>query len=55
MSRKASVPGTLPAVSRRDWKKMVNAVRNGSGVSDRNYWQFAQPEDAFNGDDVVEN
>ncbi len=31
-------------------KKFAQAVRNGSGVTDRNYWQFTQ--DIFNGNDV---
>jgi hypothetical protein len=46
----ASVPGTLQAISGRAKKKIVHVVRNGSGVTDWNYWQFAQ--DTFNGDDV---
>ncbi len=37
-------------VSGRAWKKIAHAVRNGSGVTDRNYRQFSQ--DTFNGDDV---
>ena len=31
-------------------KKMAQAVRNGSGVTNRNNWQFSH--DSFNGDDV---
>ena len=29
---------------------IAQVVQNGSGVTDRNYWQFAK--DTFNGDDV---
>ncbi len=42
---------TFPAVvagRARTRKKIAHAVRNGSGVTDRNYWQFAQ--DTFNRD-----
>ena len=48
----ASVPGTLAAVAslRRSLKTIAQAVRNGSGVTDRNYWQL--PQDTLNGDDV---
>ncbi len=46
----ASIPGTLPAVAWRSLKTIAQAVLNGSGVTDRNYWQFSQ--DTFNGDDV---
>ncbi len=46
----ASVPGTLPAVAGRSLKTIAQAVLNGSGVTDRNYWQF--PQDTLNGDDV---
>ena len=45
-----SVPGTLAAVARRSLKTIAQAVRNGSGVTDRNYWQL--PQDTLNGDDV---
>jgi hypothetical protein len=40
----------LPAVAGRSWKNIVQAVQNGSGVTDRNYWQFSQ--DTFHGDDI---
>ena len=43
-------PGTHPAVAGRSLKTIAQAVRNGSGVTDRNYWQFSQ--DTFNRDDV---
>ena len=46
----ASVPGTRSAVAGRSQKEIVQAVWNGSGVTDRNYWQF--PQDTLNGDDV---
>ena len=46
----ASVPGTLAAIARRSLKTIAQAVRNGSGVTDRNYWQL--PQDTLNGDDV---
>ncbi len=48
----ASVSGTLPAVSGRAKKTIAQVVLNGSGVTDRNYWQFAKDTDTFNGDDV---
>ena len=39
-----------PAVAGRIWKVIAQAVRNGSGVTDRNHRQFSK--DTFNGDDV---
>ena len=45
-----SVPGTLAAVARRSLKTIAQAVRNGSGVTDRNYWQL--PQNTLNGDDL---
>jgi hypothetical protein len=46
----ASVPGTLSTVAGRWRKTIAQAVRNGSGVTDRNYWQFSQ--DNFDWDAV---
>ncbi len=48
----ASVPGTLQAVAGRLRKTNSQAARvqNGSGVTERNNWQFSQ--DTFNGDDL---
>ena len=43
--RKKYQPGRLASQ-----KKMAKAVRNGSGVTNRNSWQYSQ--DTFNGDDV---
>jgi hypothetical protein len=46
----ASVPGTFPAVALRSRKTIAQAMLNGSGITNRNYWQFSQ--DTFNWDDV---